>query len=146
MTSNTPRCSFGWLLREFRPDDPYLERSLLVLSHGRLQQDRGERREAIATLRDAHGLLAAIGATPFVSQVESDLQSAEARPSRRSARSPLDLTEREHDVAVLVAKGYSNPEVAAELYVSRKAVEYHLGNIYSKLGIASRRELRGVSL
>jgi DNA-binding NarL/FixJ family response regulator len=39
-------------------------------------------------------------------------------------------------VAVLVGKGYSNPEVAAELYVSRKAIEYHLRNIYGKLGIS----------
>jgi DNA-binding CsgD family transcriptional regulator len=137
---------FRLALNEFGPDDPYLERSLLLLEHGRLQGDRGERLEAVATLQDAHGLLAAIGATPFASLAESDLGRVEARPSRRSARSPLDLTEREHDVAVLVAKGYSNPEVAAELYVSRKAVEYHLGNIYRKLGIASRRELRGVSL
>jgi DNA-binding NarL/FixJ family response regulator len=47
---------------------------------------------------------------------------------------------------VLVAKGYSNPEVASELYVSRKAIEYHLRNIYGKLGITSRRELRGIEL
>jgi DNA-binding NarL/FixJ family response regulator len=49
-------------------------------------------------------------------------------------------------VAVLVAKGYSNPEAASELYVSRKAIEYHLQNIYGKLGISSRRELRGLDL
>ena len=36
----------------------------------------------------------------------------------------------------------SNPEVADHLYVSRKAIEFHLGNIYGKLGITSRRELR----
>ena len=46
-------------------------------------------------------------------------------------------------MAVLAAKGFTNPEVAEELYVSRKAVEYHLGNIFGKLGITSRRELRG---
>ena len=68
----------------------------------------------------------------------SGLPSSPATPSR----SALDLTDRERDVAVLVAQGLSNPEVAARLYVSRKAVEYHLRNIYGKLGIASRRELR----
>ena len=47
------------------------------------------------------------------------------------------------DMAVLAAKGFTNPEVAEELYVSRKAVEYHLGNIFGKLGITSPRELRG---
>jgi DNA-binding NarL/FixJ family response regulator len=57
----------------------------------------------------------------------------------------LALTEREQDVAALVAKGLTNREVAAELYVSTKAVEYHLGNVFGKLGISSRRELRNRS-
>jgi DNA-binding CsgD family transcriptional regulator len=41
-----------------------------------------------------------------------------------------------------VGKGLSNPEVAAELFISRKAVEYHLGNIYAKCGLQGRQELR----
>jgi DNA-binding CsgD family transcriptional regulator len=41
-----------------------------------------------------------------------------------------------------VARGMTNPEVAERLYVSRKAVEYHLSNIYAKMGVSSRRELR----
>ena len=49
-------------------------------------------------------------------------------------------------MAVLVAQGLSNPEVAEQLYISRKAVEYHLRNIYGKLAITSRRELRTVQL
>ena len=52
------------------------------------------------------------------------------------------MTDRERDVAVLVAKGMTNREVAAELYVSPKAVDYHLGHIFGKLGITSRRDLR----
>ena len=54
----------------------------------------------------------------------------------------LALTGREHDVATLVAKGLTNREAAAELYVSEKAVEYHLGNVFAKLGVRSRRQLR----
>ena len=68
--------------------------------------------------------------------MEANLRLAGARPGRRLARSSRELTDREHDVAVLVAKGYTNPEAAAELYVSRKAIEYHLRNIYGKLGIS----------
>jgi DNA-binding NarL/FixJ family response regulator len=42
----------------------------------------------------------------------------------------------------VAAKGLSNPEIAAELFISRKAVEYHLSNIYAKYGIHSRQQLR----
>jgi DNA-binding NarL/FixJ family response regulator len=45
-------------------------------------------------------------------------------------------------VARLVAEGLSNREVAAELYLSTKAIEYHLSNIFAKVGITSRRQLR----
>ena len=49
---------------------------------------------------------------------------------------------RERDVVALVRQGYTNKEVAETLFVSVKAVEYHMGNIFSKLSIRSRRELR----
>ena len=55
---------------------------------------------------------------------------------------PRVLTEREEDVAALVSQGYTNKEVARELFVSAKAVEYHLAGIYAKLGISNRGELR----
>jgi DNA-binding NarL/FixJ family response regulator len=45
-------------------------------------------------------------------------------------------------VARLVGKGLSNPEIAAELFISRKAVEYHLGNIHAKCGWQGRQQLR----
>ena len=45
-------------------------------------------------------------------------------------------------MAYLVGKGLSNPEVAGELFISRKAVEYHLGNIYAKCGLQGRQQLR----
>jgi DNA-binding CsgD family transcriptional regulator len=137
---------FTLALDRFGPDDPFLERTLLLQTYGQLQLDRGERTEAQATLRVALDSFISVGAEPFASRVQSDLKRAGARASRRSARSPLDLTDRERDVAVLVAKGYSNPDAASELYVSRKAIEYHLQNIYGKLGISSRRELRGLEL
>jgi DNA-binding CsgD family transcriptional regulator len=54
----------------------------------------------------------------------------------------LALTSRETEVAHLVGKGLSNPEIAAELFISRKAVEYHLGNIYAKCGLPGRGQLR----
>ncbi len=136
---------FSLALDGFGPDDPFLERALLLHAYGQLQLDRGERTQAVATLDAAHQALLTVAAEPFASRAESDLERAGTRSRRRSPRSSIELTDRERDVAVLVAKGYSNPEVASELYVSRKAIEYHLRNIYGKLGITSRRELRGIA-
>ena len=65
------------------------------------------------------------------------------RPGRPAGKQPaLSLTSRETEVDHLVGKGLSNPEIAAELFISRKAVEYHLGNIYAKCGLSGRQQLR----
>ena len=63
-------------------------------------------------------------------------------PWRDDAAPVLALTSRETEVAHLLGRGLSNPEIAAELFISRKAVEYHLGNIYAKCGVRGRQELR----
>lgn len=133
-------------LRLFGPDDPFLDRALVHFDYGRLLQAKGDRREAVAQLRIAHQLLSDARAAPYVERVDADLAASGIRSETSSTRSVLDLTGREQDVAHLVARGLSNPEVAAELYISRKAVEYHLGHIYGKLGIKSRRELRTVPI
>ena len=51
------------------------------------------------------------------------------------------LSEREREVADLVALGASNPEIAARLFLSRKTVEHHVSNALAKLGLHSRAEL-----
>jgi DNA-binding NarL/FixJ family response regulator len=61
--------------------------------------------------------------------------------SRRSASRPPRLTERELQLAQLVADRKTNPEIAAELFLSQKTVETHLRNIFRKMGVASRVEL-----
>lgn len=100
---------------------------------------RRSRRDAVVHLRDAHELFAGVGAEPFRHSVADDLASCGIRTAAR--QSPLDFTEREQDVVALVRKGMTKKEVAAEIYVSEKA-EYHLRNVYGKLGVTSRRELR----
>jgi ATP/maltotriose-dependent transcriptional regulator MalT len=137
---------FATALGGYGPDDPLLERTRLLHAYGRALLSQGQRNRAVPVLREARDAFASMGAGPFLERVDVDLTSAgfdRAGDDARTAKSPLDLTDRERDVAVLVAKGLTNPEVAEELYVSRKAVEYHLSNIFGKLGITSRRELRG---
>jgi DNA-binding NarL/FixJ family response regulator len=89
----------------------------------------------------AHEMFDGVGADPYRAAVADDLASCGIRTGATEARSPLMLTEREQDVVALVRKGMTNREIAAEIYVSEKAVEYHLRNVYGKLGISSRRQL-----
>ncbi|WP_018333396.1 helix-turn-helix transcriptional regulator [Actinomycetospora chiangmaiensis] len=59
------------------------------------------------------------------------------------AASVASLTPREREVVRLVAQGLTSREVAAALYVTPKAISYHLGNVFAKLGVSSRRQLWG---
>jgi ATP/maltotriose-dependent transcriptional regulator MalT len=133
---------FQRALNAFGADDPLLDRALLQHAFGSLLRARGHRSAALDQLRPAHQQLAAVSAEPFRQRVAEDLARSGLRPASRTARGSLALTEREQDVATLVAKGLTNREVAGELYVSEKAVEYHLRNVFGKLGLSSRRELR----
>ena len=57
-------------------------------------------------------------------------------------RSVLEMTDRETEVARLIEQATTNAEIAAELFIPPKAVEYHLGNIHGKFGLKGRRQLR----
>ena len=114
----------------------------LLLAHGRLLRRTGNRKDAIDRLRRAHALFGTLRATPFTAQAEEELAACHLPAGAAKKQSVLALTSRETEVAHLVGKGLSNPEVAAELFISRKAVEYHLGNIYAKCGLQGRQQLR----
>jgi DNA-binding CsgD family transcriptional regulator len=114
----------------------------LLLAHGRLLRRTGQRRLAVERLRRAKELYQALRAAPFIARTEEELAACRLPGSPAKKQSVLALTSRETEVAHLVGKGLSNPEVASELFISRKAVEYHLGNIYAKCGLAGRQELR----
>ncbi len=115
----------------------------LLLAHGRLLRRTSHRADAAGLLGRARTLFAALRATPFTQGADAELAACHLPRSRAAEKkSYLELTSRETEVAHLVGKGLSNPEIAAELFVSRKAVEYHLGNIYAKYGIHSRQALR----
>lgn len=126
-----------------------LSAGLLARDYGRLLLETGQRTAAAASLKIAREVLARLGAARFVSDCEGALAECNVpgtmRPVRRGVpdRPPLQaLTEREQVVARMVATGMTNREVAADLYLSVKAIEYHLSNIFAKLQIRSRRQLR----
>lgn len=86
----------------------------------------------------------AIGAVPFAQRCRARRDRAiGSGPEKGSKASSLpQLTEKERQVADRVAQGRTNREIAQEMYVSPKTVEYHLRNAFNKLGITGRRELR----
>jgi DNA-binding NarL/FixJ family response regulator len=113
-----------------------VERGRTLLSLGALQRRLKKRAAARDTLAEALKLFDAAGARPWAERAEAE----QARVSGR-APGPRDLTETEQRVAALVARGLSNQQVAAELFVSVRAVESTLTKAYAKLGIRSRTQL-----
>ena len=104
----------------------------------------GRRSEARDAFRGALALADDLGAKGLASSALDGLRLAGGRPRRRALTGRTALTPAEERICELVASGRSNPEVADLLYLSRKTVEYHLGNAYGKLGITRREELAAV--
>lgn len=112
----------------------------LETEHGRHLLAAGERRTGVDLLRTARDRLAALGAAPFLAPCEELLHAAGLTPS--PAADALGLTPHEEAVVALVVRGLTNREVARDLFVSPRTVAYHLSNVYAKLGVASRAQLR----
>jgi DNA-binding NarL/FixJ family response regulator len=101
----------------------------------------GRTTASAAKLQDARRRFERVAATPWVRATSARLEAIGVHTGIHEPETVASLTPQERQVAALVADGLTNKEVAAELYLSVKTVEYHLGNIYRKLGISSRTRL-----
>ena len=115
--------------------------ALLDLAHGQVLRRAGQRRAAAERLSAARERLVGLRARPYVERCEQELAACGLAPAKRSAFDPSRLTAQELAVARLVAVGMSNRQVASELFISIKTVQFHLTHIYAKLGVGSRAEL-----
>ncbi|HEY2225631.1 helix-turn-helix transcriptional regulator [Actinomycetospora sp.] len=142
------------------------EIAALHASAGILARARGWP-SAAADLATARRAYAALGAQPWVARIDAEIDAGvpddapapdglvgapavpDTLPAASASAPPVwtaehpALTPREREVVRLVAQGLTSREVAAALYVTPKAISYHLGNVFAKLGVTSRRQLWG---
>jgi DNA-binding CsgD family transcriptional regulator len=112
------------------------------LCYGERLRRAKSRVDARRHLRNALTIFDALGAEPWAERCEIELASSGETLNRSS--SARSLTPQERQVANIVAAGATNREAAASLFVNPKTIEFHLGNVYRKLGVRSRTELANV--
>jgi DNA-binding CsgD family transcriptional regulator len=119
---------------------PELARAHLL--YGEWLRREGRRAEARAQLRTAHGMFDAIGMEAFAERAGRELLASGETVRRRTAETHDQLTPQEAQIAQLARAGMSNPEIAAQLFLSVRTVEWHLRKVFTKLKISSRLQLQ----
>ena len=117
------------------------ERARTELVYGERLRRAKRRVDAREHLRNAIELFDGLGAAPWSEQARRELRATGESIPRRDPTAPEKLTPQELQVALQVAEGKTNRDVAAALFLSPKTVEFHLTRIYRKLNIHSRAEL-----
>ncbi|MFE9258558.1 AAA family ATPase [Streptomyces sp. NPDC006879] len=117
-------------------------RSRAHLLYGEWLRRQGRRRDARSALRQAHGLLSDLGVEAFAERAAGELRATGEQARSRTSKASDRLTMQEVHIARLVADGATSKEVAVKLFLSPRTVDAHLRNIFRKLGLTSRRQLR----
>jgi DNA-binding CsgD family transcriptional regulator len=111
------------------------------LLYGEWLRREGRRTDAREQLRAACEMTEAIGMAAFAERAHRELLATGEKARKRGPGTREELTPQEEQIARLARDGLSNPEIGAQLFVSARTVEWHLRNVFAKLGITSRRQL-----
>jgi DNA-binding CsgD family transcriptional regulator len=117
------------------------EKARTQLLYGQFLRRHRRRADAREQLRAAAQSFERQGAEPWAERARSELRASGETARKRDPSTAVQLTPQETQIARLVGEGCSNKDVATQLFLSPRTVEYHLAKIFTKLGIASRADL-----
>ncbi len=121
------------------------EQARTELSYGEYLRRARRRVHAREHLRAALGIFEDLGATPWRERASQELRASGERARQRDPQAHPQvrpqLTAQEVQVARFVTQGLSNREVAAQLFVSPRTIDFHLRNVFTKVGVSSRSQL-----
>ncbi|SFT87225.1 regulatory protein, luxR family [Geodermatophilus amargosae] len=120
-----------------------LARTQLV--YGEFLRRNRRRVDARAQLTPALQVFTDLPAGPWAERARRELRASGSTARTRGAVAAGALTPRERQAALLVGEGLANRDIAARLFLGPRTVEYHLSNVYAKLGVRSRGELASSS-
>jgi ATP/maltotriose-dependent transcriptional regulator MalT len=119
---------------------PDLARAHLL--YGEWLRRAGRRLDARRELQTAHRMLFSIGMEAFAERARRELIATGQKVRKRTVETLNQLTPQEEQIARLARDGQSNLEIAAQLFLSARTVEWHLHKVFTKLGVGSRRQIR----
>ncbi|MFI2506192.1 AAA family ATPase [Streptomyces sp. NPDC018972] len=130
------------------PDDRRFERARTALLYGEWLRRTRRKSEARTQLRDAFETFRRLGATPWAERARAELDATgEVVSGPEDAGGALSvLTSQERKIIRLAARGLSNRDIAAQLFLSPRTVGYHLYKAFPKLGVTARTELAALTL
>ncbi len=131
-------------LERLMPTRMQLDLARTRLLYGEWLRRQQRQRDARDQLRRAHGLFVEFDMRGFADRAQSELLATGEKVRKRTADTLLDLTSQERRISELAARGATNQDVAEQLFISAKTVEYHLSKVYLKLGTRSRTQLANV--